>query len=231
MSALWKDDSDLFLLARREIFSAVVGDIMDTMKLFHQFLPPNIQPLEKGMIVVGRAMTVMESDNPEGGPTSDEESKSLKPFGLMLDALDGLMPHEVYLCTGASPDYALWGELMTARAIKCQAAGAVMNGYARDTRPILELNFPVFALGSYAQDQAPRGKVTDFRVPIQIGEVRITPGDIVFGDADGVCIVPHTVEVEVFSRAFEKVRKEKKARKAIEQGMTAREAFEKFGVL
>jgi|SRR5208337_2845857 len=231
MSALWKDDDDLFTLARRELFSAVLGDIMDTMKMLHQFFPPNIQPLERGMIVVGRAMTVLEIDSHEDGTTPGQNPSLHKPFGLMLEALDSLRPNEVYVCTGSSPQYALWGELMTTRALKCGAAGAVLDGYSRDTRPVLALHFPVFALGSYAQDQAPRGKVADFRIPIQIGGTRITPGDIVFGDMDGVCIVPRTAEVEVLSRALEKARKEKKARKEIERGMTAKEAFEKFDVL
>ena len=108
----------------------------------------------------------------------------------MLDALDDLRTDEVYLCTGGSPRYALWGELMSVRALKCGAAGAVVDGYSRDTRGVLSLGFPLFSHGSYAQDQAPRGKVIDFRVPIQVGQVLVSPGDIVFGDADGVCVVP-----------------------------------------
>ena len=231
MSTPWKDDDELFALARRELFSAVLGDIMDTMQLLHQFLPPNIQPLERGMSVVGRAMTVLEVDLDETGAPPNQTPALQKPFGLMLEALDSLAAHEIYVCAGASPRYALWGELMTTRAIRCGAAGAVLDGYSRDTRAVLELNFPVFALGSYAQDQAPRGKVGDFRIPIQIGDVRVTPGDIVCGDTDGVCIVPRQAEEEVFSRALEKARKEKKAKTEIARGMTAREAFEKFGVL
>jgi regulator of RNase E activity RraA len=231
MNTLWKDDDELFALAERELFSAVIGDIMDKMRMLHQFLPPNIQPLERNMAVAGRAMTVLEADLPDDGAAPGQDPGSAEPFGLMLRALDSLRSHEVYVCAGASPQYALWGELMSARAIRCGAAGAVLDGYSRDTRPILALGFPTFSLGSYAQDQAPRGKVTDFRIPIQIGETRISPGDIVFGDMDGVCIVPRPVEVEVFSRALEKARKEKHARKAIEAGMSAMEAFQKFGVL
>ena len=231
MSTLWKDDDELFALARRELFSAVLGDIMDTMRLLHQFLPPNIQPIERGMTVVGRAMTALEVDLDETGAPPSHTPALQRPFGPMLEALDSLQPHEVYVCAGASPRYALWGELMTTRALKCGATGAVLDGYSRDTRAVLALNFPVFALGSYAQDQAPRGKVADFRIPVQIGDTRIAPGDIVFGDTDGVCIVPRAAEEEVLSRALEKARKEKKAKTEIARGITAKEAFEKFGVL
>ncbi|MGC1686561.1 MAG: hypothetical protein WA734_13135, partial [Candidatus Acidiferrales bacterium] len=91
--------------------------------------------------------------------------------------------------------------------------------------------FPTFGFGSYGQDAAPRYKVVDFRVPIEIGSVRVRPGDILFGDIDGVLVVPAEVETEVFTRALEKARGEKLVRKAIEQGRTAVEAFAKYGIM
>jgi regulator of RNase E activity RraA len=224
-------DSETFQSARRELFSAVIGDVMDKLGLQQQFLPPAIVPLDRSMIVCGRAMTVLEADVFEESFSGSHNPLSARPFGLMMDALDDLKTDEVYICTGASPRYALWGELMSVRAIKCGAAGAVVNGYSRDTRGVLALNFPTFSHGSYAQDQGPRGKVIDFRIPIQIGQARVAPGDIVFGDLDGVCIVPHAAEQEVLARAFEKVRKEKVVRKALEEGMPSKAAFEKFGIL
>ena len=129
------------------------------------------------------------------------------------------------------PTYALWGELMSTRAIQCGATGAVLNGYSRDTLGILELNFPTFSYGTYAQDQAPRGKVIDYRIPIKIGNVAITPGDIVFGDIDGVCIIPQEIEKEVVQLADEKVNGENLVRKSIEAGMSSVEAFNKYGIM
>jgi regulator of RNase E activity RraA len=73
--------------------------------------------------------------------------------------------------------------------------------------------------------------VIDFRVPIEIGGARIQPGDILFGDVDGVCVVPKAAEEEVFVRALEKARGEKRVRKAIEDGMSTKEAFETFGIM
>jgi regulator of RNase E activity RraA len=154
-----------------------------------------------------------------------------QPFGLMLKALDDLKPNEVYLCTGGSPRYALWGELMSTRAQKLGAAGAVVNGFSRDTPGILALNFPTFSAGRFAQDQGPRGKVIDFRVPLEIEGVIIQPGDIVFGDLDGVLVIPRAAEEEAFTRALEKVRGEALVRQAIENGMSACDAFEQFGIM
>ena len=227
----WTTDTELFDLARRELFSAVLGDIMDKLRLRRQFLPPAIQPLVRDMVLVGRAMPVLEADFFEESLDGSHNTLSTKPFGLMLDALDNLRPQEVYVCTGASPRYALWGELMTLRATKCGAAGAVLDGFSRDTRGVLATGFPVFSHGAYAQDQGPRGKVVDYRVPIEMDGVRIEPGDILFGDLDGVCVVPKAAERDVFTGALEKARGEKTVAKALQEGMTARDAFAMFGIL
>lgn len=227
----WNDDEGLFALARRELFTAVVGDIMDKLGFTHQFFPPRIQPLRADMVVIGRAMTVLEADVFEENTSSENNPIMAKPFGLMLEALDDLKKNEVYVCTGGSPRYALWGELMSARALKLGAAGAVVDGYLRDTHGILAQNFPAFSYGSYAQDQGPRGKVIDFRVPLEIESLRVQTGDIVFGDVDGVLVVPRAAEEEIFVKAIEKARGEKLVQKAIEEGMSATDAFKHFGIL
>ena len=231
MSTLWQSDDELFQLARRELFTAVVGDVMDTLGLQRQFLSPRIQPLQGDMTVLGRAMPVLEADVFAENVTGSANPLMQKSFGLMLEALDDLKPNEVYICTGSSPTYALWGELMSTRAMRLGAAGAVVDGYSRDTRGVLALSFPTFSYGRYAQDQGPRGKVIDFRVPLEMNGVRIMPGDVVFGDIDGVCIIPRAAEREVFTKALEKARGEKLVAKAIREGMGAVEAFRKFGIM
>ena len=230
-SVKWSDDEGLFSLARQELFTAVVGDIMDKLGFLHQFVPPRIRPLRADMVVIGRAMTVLEADVFEDSTSSENNPVMAQSFGLMFEALDDLKPNEVYVCTGASPRYALWGELMSTRAIKLGAAGAVVDGYLRDTHGILAQNFPAFSHGAYAQDQGPRGKVIDFRAPIEMEGARIHSGDIVFGDVDGVLVVPREAEEEVFMGAIEKARGEKLVQKAIEEGMSASEAFKTFGIM
>lgn len=218
-------DSELFPMLRQRVFSALLGDVLDKMGFLHQFLPPEVRPLREDMVVVGRAMPVLEVDLEENSVAGR------KPFGLMLEALDDLKPFEVYVAAANNPPYALWGELMSTRAQQLGAAGAVMNGYSRDTAGILALGFPTFSSGCYAQDQGPRGEVADFRVPVSIGRVNIHPGDLVFGDRDGVLIVPRAAEEECIRRAFEKLEGENLVRAAIENGMSTVEAFAKFGVM
>ena len=227
----WKDDNELIKLIKGELYTAVIGDIMDKMGHTHQFLPPRIRPLKDGMFLVGRAMTVLEADVYDNQTPSGANPYLKKSFGLMLEALDDLKENEVYICSGSSPAYALWGELMSARAIQCKAAGAVVNGYSRDTKGILALDFPCFSYGPYAQDQAPRGKVIDYRVPLEIENVKVNDGDWLVGDIDGVCVVPKEIEEEVFTLALEKARGERVVLKKIQEGMSASDAFAKFGIM
>lgn len=200
---------------------------MDEIGLVHQFLPPEIRPLDSSVRLVGRAMPVLVADLDDDARASG----AVSPFGRMLEALDDLRGGEVYVCGGGSPNYALWGELMTTRAQVLGATGAVLDGYYRDTDGIASLGFPTFGYGPYAQDQRLRGHVVDFRMPIQIGQVLIEPGDIVIGDRDGVCVAPRRHEDEIFVMALEKVRAEKVVQREIEAGMPSQEAFEKYGVM
>ena len=203
----------------------------------HQFLPSPIRPLvsqvpyhdyipegetqNNRLKVAGYAMTVLEND---------VFQQPRKPFGYMTEALDDLKPNEIYVATGAH-NSALWGELLTASAKARGAVGAILDGYVRDTPKVLEQNFPVFCNGTWAQDSSIRTYVFDWRCPIEIGQVTIHDGDLIFGDIDGVLVIPKEICEEVIERALEKAATEKTMRKAVEGGMLVTEAFAKFGVL
>lgn len=218
----WKSDAELCALVRGQLYTPVVGDILDALGRYHQFLPQPVQPLRESMLVAGRAMPVLFAD--AHGPQK-------KPFGLLTEALDDLRTGEVFIAGGGIMRCAYWGELLTATARVRGAVGAVIDGYHRDTPKVLEQDWPVFSRGRYAQDMSARATVTDFRCPMEIGGVWIETGDFVFGDLDGVVVVPRALETEVFTRALEKVRGEKVVRIAIEGGMSVTAAFKKFGLL
>ncbi|HZQ20534.1 MAG TPA: RraA family protein [Terriglobales bacterium] len=216
------NDAELFKEMRTHLFTAIIGDVLDRNGFHHQFLMPECRPLNPRMIVCGRAMTVFEADISEPADP---------PFGLMLEALDSLTKNEVYIAAGSSSHYALWGELMSTAARARGATGAVLAGYARDTNGILAMDFPVFCYGSYAKDQRGRGQVVDFRNPLQINGVTVQPGDIVFGDIDGVVVVPQDAESTVVPQALEQVKKEKTARKLLLSGVSVEAVFRETGVL
>lgn len=234
--ALWNNDEEMFALMKEKLYTPVVGDILDQMGYPHQFLPAEIRPLaamvpaqayvenpedKNRLSLAGYACTVLENDI-YGAPK--------KPFGLLTEALDQLKPNEIFVATGAH-NSALWGELLTTTAKVRGAAGAVVDGYTRDTPQVLGLNWPVFAKACWAQDSSIRTYVCDYRCTIEIGQVTIHDGDLVFGDIDGVLIIPKEIHEEVLEKALEKAAGEKVVRKAIEEGMSATEAFKKFGIL
>lgn len=227
----YKDLKELSSIVHTELFTALVGDVLDKMGYLHQFLPQSIKPLRDDMVIFGTAMPVLEADYYYESLPSSHNTSLNKPFGLMFEALDSLHENDVYICTGSSLNYALWGGLMSTRALHLKAAGAILDGFTRDTSEILRLGFPTFSRGTYAQDQGPRGKVVDYNVPIEIGGVRIFPGDIIYGDRDGVLVVPSSVKDDAFRLAIEKSRGEQSVKKALENGMSTVEAFEIFGIM
>jgi regulator of RNase E activity RraA len=224
-----QQDAALFATIREKLFTAVIGDVMDSEGLTRQFLPPTIRALDPGMIVVGRAMPVLEADC--SGDVLGHSGRA-EPFGLMLRALDDLQPGEVYVCSGGSPRYALWGEMMSTRARALGAHGAVVDGFHRDTNGIRALGFPVFSAGSYAQDQRLRGRVIDFRCPIEFANgVRVRPGDLIVGDIDGVLAIPADRAADIVRLALEKLAGEARVRAMIERGDRTEDIFNKTGIM
>ena len=219
---MFRNDQELFDVVKSELYTPVVGDILDGLGLYHQFLPAGIAPIQLGDKLVGRAMPVVMID--VFGPQK-------KPFGLLTEALDQLEEGDVYLASGGEQRCAYWGELLTATAKKRGAAGAVINGYYRDSVQVMKQDFPVFSRGRYAQDSSVRTQVTNFRCPIEIGNVWIEPGDLIFGDLDGVLIIPQKHIDKVIEKSLEKAHGEKTVRQAIEGGMTATAAFDTYGIL
>lgn len=215
------DDGALSALTSSGLTSALVGDILDRLGFVHQFLPQAIQPLREAMVVAGRAMPVriMEVDGPQR-----------TPFGRLTEALDQIRPGEVYVATGAM-NCASWGEILTCTARMRGGAGAVIDGFHRDTRRVVEQNWPVFSRGRWAQDAAVRSSVVEFRCPVRIGGVTVEPDDLVFGDLDGVVVIPRKVEEEAIAAALEKGHTETLVRARIESGASSSAMFHEYGVL
>lgn len=223
----WNNDAELFDLITTELYTAVIGDICDELGLRRQFLSPDIRPLKNAAIsglMTGRAMTVLEVN-------VFSELESLGPFGKMLEAIDDLKGGEIYICAGANSNYATIGEIMAAALMVNGARGAVTDSRIRDQRGILEVGIPVYSLGGYAQDQRGRGVVLDYRVPIEINGVNIHDQDLIVGDDDGVIVVPKEHEPEVIEKALAKARGEKTVKQAILGGMSATEAFSRYGIM
>ncbi len=210
---------------RSRLYAAVLSDVLDEIGLSNQAMASRIRPLDDELVLVGFARTGLFRDVYHVAP---EEN----PYELEIRILDDLKPGDVmaFAC-GVSGRIAPWGELLTTAARARGANGAVTDGFVRDVRGIRATQFPVFHGGIAPLDSKGRGKVADIDVPIEVAGVRIEPGDLVFGDVDGVVVVPRRAEDEVLARAFKKVASENTTRDELNQGAKLKDVFDRYGVL
>ena len=219
----WRNDTELFDMMEERLYAAVISDALDAAGYREQALRHTIRPLNPTTVVVGRAMPVLCVDVYE---IPDE------PYQQEIAAVDSLKQDDVFVCTtNDSTRNCIWGELLSTAARARGARGAIIDGFIRDARQILAMEFPVFTTGLSPVDSSGRGDVVAYNVPIECGGVTVTPGDIVFGDADGIVVIPKAVETEVIAAAVEKVSGENRTRDALRNGATLREVYDEYGIL
>jgi len=206
-----------------KIYTAAITDVMDEMGLRRQTLPSTIQPLAESMRTAGYAFTVRGRSH-NGSPR--ERDQTLRRFLAML----GAAPADSVLVVAAHDNVAAhFGELSASWFRTRRVRGAVIDGATRDTAAIVRLGFPTFVRYRTPQDSVPRWRVADWGQPVTIGGVRVSLGDIVVGDLDGVVVIPRRAAHEVLGRCEKLVGTENKVRTAVRQGMTPLAAYEKFG--
>ncbi len=224
MSTLpFDDDLKLFALMKEQLYSAVLCDALDQAGFRQQAMRADIRPIYPDAVVVGRALTMQSVDvyQPEENVYDKE-----------ISAVDSLKPGDVMVAsTQQSTRTCLWGELLSTAATVRGANGAVIDGYTRDVRLIQQMGFPLFATGMYPVDSAGRSEVISYNCTINCGGVTVSPGDVIFGDYDGVIVIPKEALREVVERAVAKVEGENITREELRKGLTLRDVFNKYGVL
>ncbi len=210
---------------RDKLFTAVLSDTLDGLGYRHQAMRPSIRPLDEALVLVGRARTGFYMEVFHVAP--DEN-----PYELEIRLIDDLRPGEIpVLGCGAAQTIAPWGELLSTASMARGAAGCITDGLVRDIRAIRKLGFPVFHGGIGPLDSKGRGKVMAIDVPIACGGVQIAPGDLLFGDADGVICVPQAIERKAIAAALQKVEGEDRTREALARGEKLATVFARHGIL
>jgi 4-hydroxy-4-methyl-2-oxoglutarate aldolase len=212
-----------FDVLRRELYTGVVCDVLDSLGFPNQAMEADIRPVLPEVTLVGRARTALSVDVYEVVENC---------YAKEIAWVDSLQPGDVAVgCTNRSTRTGLWGELLSTAVRARGARGAVMDGFVRDVRRIIEMQFPVFAAGMRPVDSRGRSVVLDYDVPIVCAGVAVRSGDIVFGDVDGVAIIPQEVAEAVVAKALEKIRLEDQSRADLQAGAYLRDVFAKHGVL
>jgi len=208
---------------RELLTSAVLADTLDALGHRTSVLPAKIRPLRPQWKLFGRAATLSMI------PVAVEPAQ---PYAIELEAIDGLRPGDVLVATtNGDLESALWGELLSTAARSRGAVGVVIDGMTRDVAQILAMDFPVFAAGLTPLDS--KGRMDGFQrgQPIRIGPCTVRPGDLLFGDMDGVVVIPLELADAALPKALEKVTGENRVRAELARGRSVREVFDEYGIL
>jgi len=210
----------------RDLSAAVLSDVMDVLGLMNQAMQPFVRPLDESLVLAGRARTGLYM-------LAYEVRDGENPYEIEIALVDDLKPGDVPVlaCNGPTQRIAPWGELLSTAAQVRGAAGCITDGLVRDVRQIREMRFPVFHGGIGPLDTKGRARMVHRNVPVECAGVKVRDGDIVFGDVDGVVVIPQERAAEVLARANEKVAGEGRTRDELRQGRLLREVFEKYRIL
>ena len=210
---------------KTQLYTAVLSDTLDSMGMLNQVLEPGITPLDDSSILCGWARVGLYLPIYHDDPAVNVYEKE-------LELIDSLKPDEVpvLVCHGLKK-IAPWGELLSTRATYLKSGGCLTDGSVRDVKLIREMKFPVYAGNIGPLDTKHRGKLVWNDVPGKIHGVNVNSGDLVFGDVDGVVVIPkESVEI-VLEQSLKKVSEENIVRKKLEKGDTLKKIFAEHGIL
>jgi 4-hydroxy-4-methyl-2-oxoglutarate aldolase len=209
-----------------KLYTAVLSDVLDAAGHMRQAMRPFIRPLDEALVVFGRVRTGLYAN-------SYHAESGKNPYAVEIALVDDLQPGDVAVvaCGGPTDRIAPWGELLTTASRRRGAAGCVTDGLVRDVRRIREMAFPVFHGGIGPLDSKGRAEMVARDVPVECGGVRAEPGDWIFGDVDGVVVIPQAIAAQVFAEALRKVESENLTRQELLDGRSLGEVYNKYGVL
>ena len=216
----------LLLASLRQLNAAVLSDVLDSLGLMRQAMKPFIRPLDDGLQLIGRARTGLYMP-------AYEHRAGENPYEVEIALVDDLKPHDVVVlaCNGPTDRIAPWGELLSTASQARGATGCVTDGLVRDVRQIREMGFALFHGGIGPLDTKGRARMVERDVPVECAGVAVRPGDIVFGDVDGVVVIPREHEAAVIQRGLEKISGENQSRDALRRGELLGDVFKRLGIL
>jgi regulator of RNase E activity RraA len=210
----------------RHFSAPILSDVMDSLGLRQQAMKPFVRPLDDQSVLVGRARTGLYM--PVYSVRAGEN-----PYEVEIALVDDLKPGDVAVlaCGGPTERIAPWGELLSTACVARGAAGCVTDGLVRDVRQIKAMGFAVFHGGIGPLDTKGRARMMERDIPVECAGVHVRSGDFVFGDADGVVVIPQERAAEVIAKAREKALGEDHTRDELRKGTLLGDVFRKFGVL
>lgn len=212
----WKTDEMALIRQRyQRLYAGVIFDVLEHLGYPNQVVSHDLVPLSRGMLLAGPAFTVK-------GTTSTNRDESLRY--KRLEMINRMRAPCIEVRDGGTPfQVALYGELSATSAAAHGAVGALIDGGVRDTTMLVGMDFPVFARYRTPIEAFGRWQMMDYLVPVLIkGEltdsVQVNPGDFIFGDYDGVLVIPCGLTIEVLTECERIIRIENLARAEFARG-------------
>lgn len=216
---------DLRKKIRETLYSGVISDVLDQLGHPEHAMAPNVRPLDESLVLFGRARTGLYM-------AVWEVEAGVNPYEHEIALIDDLKPDEVpVLACPPGNRVAPWGELLSTASNARGAAGCVTDGLVRDLRIIRNMRFPVFAGGIGPLDSRGRGMVMRTDCRVVCGGVAVNSGDWIFGDVDGVVVIPAPLLDETVRLAMKKVETEDTVRAELARGDKLADVFARHGIL
>lgn len=208
---------------KSELYSGVICDALDMRGLRHQALPADLAPLTDDTVIFGPAFTSIGTQVYSMPPD---------PLTAQCKVVDRLGKGEIYiLVTRGEYTCAVFGELFATAVLQRGGAGVLLDGFARDVKVLKAMRFPLFYKGKDPRTSKGRCEINECQIPVSLGGVTINPGDYVFGDIDGVVVIPQKIVDEVLEQAFAMVEKENQVRSGLRGGASLQEVYSKIGAI
>lgn len=212
------DDAAKTLITQLSVLSTTtVSDALDRLGIAGQCL--GLKPLDLGFRLCGPAFTMRTI------PVSIDR-------GTVGDYIDDVpASHVIAIDNAGRQDATVWGDILTYVASKRGLGGTVIDGVCRDVQQSLEIGYPIYSRGWSMRTGKDRVQLDALDVPVSLGGARVSRGDLLLGDADGVLAVPRDKVAEVVDLAGSIHEAEEKIREAVDGGMRldeARRAFKYF---
>ena len=208
---------------KENLYSGVLCDVLDGMGYRNQSIGQRLMPLNDDTVIFGPAFTSI---------ATVVYSMPEHPLTAQCKVVDQLGEGEIYvLVTRGQYNCAVFGELFATAVKQRKGAGVLLDGYVRDLKAMKEMDFPLFYAGRDPRTSKGRAEINECQIPVILDGVTIRPGDLIFGDIDGVVIIPKEIADEVFEQALATIKKEDQVREGLINGDSLEKVYGEIGTI
>ena len=208
---------------KHSLYSGILCDVLDGLGYRNQAISNAIAGLTEDTVIFGPAFTSIGTQ---------VYSMPENPLIAQTRVVDQLGEGEIYvLVTRGEYNCAVFGELFATAINQRKGAGVLLEAYARDIKQLKAMNFPLFYRGKNPKTSKGRCEINECQIPVIMDDVTINPGDYIFGDCDGVVIIPKDLIEEVLDRAFALIKDEDRVRDGLLSGDSLEKVYTEIGAI